>query len=542
MIRRDRNHPCITMWGLLNETSDGPVFRHAVSVLPELRKLDDSRVVMLNSGRFDNAGGTVGIQVWRNNDRTDPCVTRNGTDHVVKALGITWQPGQIAFHPGRDGEYAVVRWTAPANERVAIHGRLQESIAEAATTDLHVLHNGKPLFDGPINLEGQGPRSRRSRRRSTSGPAIRSIPSAAGATATTAPTPRRWRSKSSPPRARPGTPKGTSDIRQNPHGAWSYGMLKPARQTRQRDVSRCFPLAVSETAIGSISNPGSTGLGGYPERPASLPARAAHGRSHPDAAHAQRQRQAGVACRSTASAAPSTCCASVRWYEQAGKTEVEDAQLYRSWRDQYLADWQRYRLHEVFARPEDFFTQSLARMAGQRLLGINAIRSNPNVIGHSLTGTLDQGMTAEGVWTTFRELKPGATDALFDAWAPLRWCLFAEPVNVYRKTPVQLGGRAGERGRAGAGRLPGPPAGRRAEPHAGLREDDHGQDRRPQGQARAADGAAGLRRGCRRSMGRRAPIVSWRRSRRVPPPAAKRSVLRRSRPGGDAEGRRRRSC
>ncbi|MCU0963083.1 MAG: hypothetical protein MUF48_23575, partial [Pirellulaceae bacterium] len=96
------------------------------------------------------------------------------------------------------------------------------------------------------------------------------------------------------------------------------------------------------------------------------------------------------------------------------------------------------RLDEVFARPEDFFTQSLARMAEQRLLGINAIRSNPHVIGHSLTGTLDQGMTAEGVWTTFRELKPGATDALFDAWAPLRWCLFAEPVSVYRRTPVHV--------------------------------------------------------------------------------------------------------
>ena len=57
MIRRDRNHPSVTIWGLLNETTDGAVFRHAVQVLPEVRKLDNTRVVMLNSGRFDHALG-----------------------------------------------------------------------------------------------------------------------------------------------------------------------------------------------------------------------------------------------------------------------------------------------------------------------------------------------------------------------------------------------------------------------------------------------------------------------------------------------------
>ena len=93
---------------------------------------------------------------------------------------------------------------------------------------------------------------------------------------------------------------------------------------------------------------------------------------------------------------------------------------------------------EAFGRPEDFFAASNARMAGQRLLGINAIRANPSVVGYSLTGTVDQGMTAEGQWTTFRELKPGTADAVFDGFAPLRWCLFTEPVNVYRKTPVRL--------------------------------------------------------------------------------------------------------
>ncbi|MCG2659262.1 MAG: beta galactosidase jelly roll domain-containing protein [Kiritimatiellae bacterium] len=53
MILRDRNHPSVTIWGLLNETPDGPVFRHAVKALKLVRDLDTTRLVLLNSGRWD---------------------------------------------------------------------------------------------------------------------------------------------------------------------------------------------------------------------------------------------------------------------------------------------------------------------------------------------------------------------------------------------------------------------------------------------------------------------------------------------------------
>src|ERR1035441_3292678 len=349
-------------------------------------------------------------------------------------LGITWQPGQMAFHPGGAGEYAVVRWTAPA-DGTAEYSAIYTSIAEAATTDLHVLHNGNALFDSVINLEGKGPKAEFS---STlvvwAGDTLDSIcgwgnhnhgaDTTALAVSVKSSSGKTWDAAKD------------FSVQRNPNGAWSYGMLKPADKPNSRTFD-LFPTAITGRAIGSISNPGSkvwedilADTHPYQRVPHTADnirtLRTLNGNGKP------------VWLSEYGIGSAVDLLRTVRWYEQAGKPEAEDARLYRSWRDHYLADWRRYRLAEVFGRPEDFFTQSLARMAGQRLLGLNAIRSNPNVIGHSLTGTLDQGMTAEGVWTTFRELKPGATDALFDGWAPLRWRLFVEPVNVFRGTPVRL--------------------------------------------------------------------------------------------------------
>ncbi len=53
MLLRDRNHPSVVIWGLLNETREGAVFRHAVGALATVRSLDETRLVLLSSGRWD---------------------------------------------------------------------------------------------------------------------------------------------------------------------------------------------------------------------------------------------------------------------------------------------------------------------------------------------------------------------------------------------------------------------------------------------------------------------------------------------------------
>ena len=53
VIKRDRNHPSIVIWGALNENKGDMVFRKAVELLPKLRELDPTRLIVLNSGRFD---------------------------------------------------------------------------------------------------------------------------------------------------------------------------------------------------------------------------------------------------------------------------------------------------------------------------------------------------------------------------------------------------------------------------------------------------------------------------------------------------------
>jgi hypothetical protein len=110
----------------------------------------------------------------------------------------------------------------------------------------------------------------------------------------------------------------------------------------------------------------------------------------------------------------------------------------RSMADSFAADWKRLGMDGVYAFPEDMLTDSQRLHCRQRRMFFDLVRSNPQICGYNLTGMLDHGMTGEGVWRFWREWKPDAFDTLGDGWAPVRWCLFVEPMHGYAGTPFRV--------------------------------------------------------------------------------------------------------
>ncbi|WP_158748772.1 glycoside hydrolase family 2 protein [Acidobacterium sp. S8] len=268
MIVRDRNHPSVAIWGLLNETGEGPVFREAEACLPLVRSLDDTRLVLLSSGRFDghleigsasNPKNSTWEYVW---GKEQP-----GAGHVAMAYFASGS-GSGDFHL-----YPTVPQTQERNQMMRTLGE-----------------DSKPIF-------------------------------------------------------------------------------------------------LSEYGIGSMMN----------------------------------------------------VIHELRMYEQAGIPEnAEDFVLMQSMAEKLSADWIRFGMDAAYPYPEILLEMSQKKMAQHRLLGFNLIRSNPKICGFNLTGMLDHAMTGEGVWRFWRDWKPGMFDAMRDGWAPVRWCLFVEPMHTYAGRPITL--------------------------------------------------------------------------------------------------------
>lgn len=106
---------------------------------------------------LDPSHPLAGLRSWsaRELGGTDPCVTYNPTSRVRTIANIRWEPGRLAFHPGPKGEYSVVRFTAPEGGEHSLRAAFL-AIDRDTTTSVHVVHGGRSLFEGLINLEGRG--------------------------------------------------------------------------------------------------------------------------------------------------------------------------------------------------------------------------------------------------------------------------------------------------------------------------------------------------------------------------------------------------
>ncbi len=100
--------------------------------------------------------------------------------------------------------------------------------------------------------------------------------------------------------------------------------------------------------------------------------------------------------------------------------------------------WHDYGLHSVYPKIEDMMTDSALATAHERALIFSLVRANPKVNGYSLTSQLDTWGAGEGFMDNFREYKPGHLETIRAGWAPLRWCLFVNPTNVYSDQPIQV--------------------------------------------------------------------------------------------------------
>jgi hypothetical protein len=450
MIRRDRNHPSVVIWGLLNETPNNPVFMHAMDSLEFVKQLDDTRVVMLNSGRFDGmllegpeSARQALPQAWVTGRTFQvPFVGLNNSGADISHDGTIFPAGAIALHVGPGGEPAVLRFTAPADGEYQVSARFKGIAGPPAggpvTTGAgYVLARGQTVFSDKINCEGRpNEASFKGRLTLKKGEVIDAVSGSGNATFNSD-TMRLDLLVTGPDGMVHDATKDWSITNKNPNGVWVYGCM-PAGVV---DSTKFIPFEQTfdgiRRSVGSLSNPGSRAWEDvladkhpYQACPHTAPIirtlRTIDGGGRP------------LFISEYGFGSANNLFHLLGHYHQAAAGYAFDRKALDDYFQKFTDDWRRWGLADLFGNMENYFRQCVAMEAGGRLLGTSAIRSNPNVVSHSLTACHDTVLAAEGLITSFREPKPGVFDAMTDAWSPLRFCVFAEPVQARRGDSVHV--------------------------------------------------------------------------------------------------------
>ncbi len=104
--------------------------------------------------------GYLGIDFWCTNlALAAPCVYRNSTAEVVTNYTRVAVPGGFGLHPGPNGELSTTRFTAPTRALYRVTGSFSGQDAVGPTTDVHILTNGIPVFNGEVTGSRTGAES-----------------------------------------------------------------------------------------------------------------------------------------------------------------------------------------------------------------------------------------------------------------------------------------------------------------------------------------------------------------------------------------------
>ncbi len=445
MILRDRNHPSVVCWGLLNETSYVPTLIDAFNFLRTAQELGPGRIVFYNSGSFDpfsaNSFGKADYSCWRTPRTITPSAVYNPLDHDFFHDGTRWKAKSFMLHPGdMTFEYSGVCWTAPKQDLYQLNVRFFDCVEHGkATVDLHIYKNRKEiLFESFLNLHDQKNEVTFSKSLKFNAndklDVVVGIGDGQGTGDTTG-----VDLKITDTQGKVYDVAQEYSATANPNGVWSYGFIP---QGPKPDLTQwtLYPLGqekLSFEPIGRLANPGSMvwqNLLADTHPYQQTPHRAPIIRKLRD--HAVADLPVFLSEYGVGSGV--NLVRLTRFYELYNATSSMDAIYYRDKLDKFMVDWKNWKLEEAFSSPEAYFDDVLAWMAEQRRYGINAIRANSHIIAHSVTGTHDQGHSGEGLTTTFRELKSGTTDIMAELFAPLRFSLFVEPVQLYRGDKIKL--------------------------------------------------------------------------------------------------------
>lgn len=104
----------------------------------------------------------LALKEWRgtfpsNDGSAPPDVMLNPTDAAIIVSDTTWLPHQVTFHPGKNGEQSVIRWTSPLAGTVRLEAAF-EGRSGFATSGIEIYRNNDMLFSGVVSGTGEASR------------------------------------------------------------------------------------------------------------------------------------------------------------------------------------------------------------------------------------------------------------------------------------------------------------------------------------------------------------------------------------------------